>query len=192
LDHPYLSSQLRFTSSPLETDLEVTGIPTVEFWVNATVPLADLFVSLQCVQENGISCYVTEGNLRLQHRHYHNGESGAEHPIYQPSLDYLPMRTFSQIDSSKDLSKFQLAWMDLLPVSFLFKKGQRIRIAVYGADIKHFTPTATEPYNLCLRAIDEPLPETGFVMKPSDDDTNNSLLVVPREVYCSQLHLPIL
>ena len=199
MDSPLLAAQLRFTSAPLDTDLEVTGIPTIEFWVSSTNPQADLFVSLQCVQENGVSCYVTEGCLRLMHRYYHNGQKDSKCPIYQPPLDYLPMRTFTQSDSCKDLSKFQLAFVDLLPVSYGYKKGQRIRIAIYGADNVHFTPVAKEPYSLNIRAINsDPLTEGGgvTVIKPGDDDDNSSadsmLISIPRHVYCSKLYLPVM
>jgi len=201
MDHPSLSSQLRFTSAPLVSDMEVTGIPTIEFWVSSSNPSADLFVSLQCVQENGVSCYVTEGCLRLMHRYYHNGQKDADSvtPCDHLPLDYLPVRSFNKCDSTQDVSKFQLAWVDMLPVSFLFRKGQRIRVAVYGADIVNFTPVAKESYKLNLRTIKEPMAEQVNHVIGVDNDSNNDgnndsnakLPDIPRDVYCSKLFLPV-
>ena len=93
---------------------------------------------------------------------------------YHLPLDYLPVRTFFEEDSLNDGSASELElelereeerikyekaggddeeeiWFELQPVSFMFKKNQRIRLAVYGADYPHFSPATKEPYSLRIR-----------------------------------------
>jgi hypothetical protein len=64
-----------------------------------------------------------------------------------------PSATPSQ--SQSPLSNAELAWIELQPTSFLVKTGQRIRVAVFGADVGHFKPATYFPYDLHLSLLGE-------------------------------------
>jgi putative CocE/NonD family hydrolase len=124
---------LTYTSEPLTTDTEVTGHPIVTLHVRADAPDAGLFVYLEDVDANGAVDYVTEGQLRALHRKL----STAQPPYVQP----MPYRSFLAADAA-ELSKETPAEIaiDLLPVSYLFRQGHRIRISIAGADKDNFAP----------------------------------------------------
>lgn len=147
-DHHSLN-HLRFTSLPLEEDMEVTGFPTVALWISTDEIDADLFVSLQCLDTSGKSIYVTEGCLKMKQRKCSNlagAMPDVEAPMGAPTL---PERSFLRKDLLESaLTSPELIWFPLVPTSFLFRKGQCIRIAIYGSDKSNFTSAATKTFNL--------------------------------------------
>jgi len=42
----------------------------------------------------------------------------------------------------------ELVWLTMQPVSFLFKRSQRVQLAIYGSDVTHFAPCADKTYDL--------------------------------------------
>jgi predicted acyl esterase len=90
------------------------------------------------VDEDGDSNYVTEGLLRALHR-----KISKEEPLY---ISPIPFRSFM----SKDAMPLVIGepaeiTFDLLPTSYLFRKGHRIRVAISGADASHFVPLFPDP-----------------------------------------------
>jgi putative CocE/NonD family hydrolase len=122
---------LCYTSSPLPRDTEVTGHPIITLFISSDSTDASVFVYLEDVDETGHVTYVTEGVLRALHRKL------SDKP--PPYPDVTPYRSFKRIDS-KLLVPNQIAALtfDLLPTSYLFKQGHRLRIASSGADRDHF------------------------------------------------------
>ena len=216
-------NHLRFTSSVLAEDMEVTGICTVELQLQlqlasgaastaAAGPIGadsshthggspghghgpghgpdhgyghgpgdgaslrglghtdldrngDVYVSLQCVQENGSAAYVTEGCLRLKHRKFElaanllrrglsASQAALERIPHQLPAPYLPVRTYESCDVAgagvTAAPVIESVLIEMLPTSFLFKKGQRVRLALYGADVGHFQAGRAEPFDLRL------------------------------------------
>jgi predicted acyl esterase len=90
------------------------------------------------VDENGKVTYVTEGELRALHRKI------SEDP--QPYSNVVPYHSFKRKDG-KPLKPGKVTELvfDLLPTSYLFKKGHSIRIALASADKDHFAPSAFAP-----------------------------------------------
>ncbi len=91
------------------------------------------------MDKNGNVHYVTEGVFRAVHRKISEEK--------QPYKDVVPYHTFLKKDA-QPLIPDEVAELkfDLLPVSYLFKKGHKIRIAISGADADHFRPmTNSEP-----------------------------------------------
>ncbi|GIV33073.1 MAG: putative serine esterase [Chitinophagales bacterium] len=128
-----------FDSEPLQHEMEVTGQPIVSFYISCSVPDAGLFVYLQDVDENGKTTYVTEGQFRLLHR-----KVSEEQPPYKDD-PHLPYHSFLRKDGSPMVpGKVEEVSFELLPVSYLFKKGHRIRISLSGADRDHFTPVGPD------------------------------------------------
>ncbi len=122
---------LSYTSPPLTRDTEVTGHPIVTLYISSDKTDAQVFVYLEDVDESGRVAYVTEGLLRAMHRKIAEGKA----PYNTPA----PFRTFTKADAAP-LVPGEVAELkfDLLPVSYLFKKGHALRITVSGADKDHF------------------------------------------------------
>jgi putative CocE/NonD family hydrolase len=125
---------LTYTTSPLETEVEVTGHPVAHLWLTMDAPDLDVFVYLEEVDGGGRSTYITEGILRASHRQLskapYNNLGLPYHSHYKSDLAPIPPG-----------EPVELVF-DLLPTSYLFRSGHRIRIAVTCADADNFeTPT---------------------------------------------------
>ncbi len=132
IDRPYEGHQLlSYTSKLLEQDTEVTGHPIVTMFLSTTTHDATVFVYLEDIDKTGDVTYVTEGLLRALHRKVVNA------PKHFPKG--IPYRTFTRQNSSPlipgEVAKLSYA---LLPTSYQFKKGHRIRVTIAGADKDHF------------------------------------------------------
>ncbi|UCD59316.1 MAG: CocE/NonD family hydrolase [Candidatus Hydrogenedentota bacterium] len=129
---------LCYTSEPLSEDMEVTGHPVVRLHASSTADDGNFFVYLEDVDQAGRVVYVTEGQLRALHRKLSN-----EQPPYR---DVVPYRTFKRKDAMP-LVPGEVAELvfDLLPTSYLFKKGHSVRVAIAGADKDHFALMKADP-----------------------------------------------
>lgn len=137
---------LVFETEPLTRDLEVTGTPVVRLRLASTHEDGAVFCYLEDVEEGAalpgqasgtLVRYVTEGQLRLIHRQL------AEDPPYAV---FGPHHDFRQ-DSARPMPPgvFQDLAISLEPVSALFKKGHRIRLAIAGADRHQFARYPEDP-----------------------------------------------
>ena len=129
---------LLYTSAPLDEDTEVTGHPVVTLYASSTADDGNFFAYLQDVAPDGHAAYVTEGQLRALHR-----KLSDEQPPYPHAVPY---RTFKKKDAMP-LVPGEVARLtfDLLPTSYLFKKGHSVRIAIAGADKDHFALMRIDP-----------------------------------------------
>jgi putative CocE/NonD family hydrolase len=128
---------LTYTTSPLKTDVEVTGHPVVHLWLTTDAPDLDVFVYLEEVDRNGKSAYITEGTLRASHRKLSqapfNNLGLPYHSHYQSDLVPIPAGEPVELVFS------------LLPTSYQFHKGSRIRITVVCADADNFDTPVIDP-----------------------------------------------
>ena len=131
-DRPHEINQLlSYTSTPLEQDMEVTGHPIISIYLSSTTTDATVFAYLEDIDETGEVAYVTEGMLRALHRKVINP------PKYFPKG--IPYRTFTRQNKSPLIpGEVAILSFDLLPTSYQFKKGHRIRLAIAGTDKDHF------------------------------------------------------
>lgn len=122
---------LTYTSAPLDRPLEVTGHPVMTLFVESSASDGTFFVYLEDVDEHGRVALVTEGQLRAIHRR----RSAAAAPY----RDVVRYRTFKRGDA-RPLVSGEIAELtiDLLPTSYLFDRGHRLRVAIAGADASHF------------------------------------------------------
>lgn len=129
---------LTYTSDPLDRPVEVTGHPAVTLYVTSTARDGTFFVYLEDVDPRGRVGYVTEGQLRAIHRPLADAES--------PYRQMVPYRTFKRSDA-RPLAAGETAELvfDLLPTSYLFERGHRVRIAIAGADASHFAVLSGGP-----------------------------------------------
>jgi hypothetical protein len=139
-DYPDLrahdSRALTYTTSPLQTDVNVTGHPVVHLWLTTDAPDLDVFTYLEEVDTSGRSTYLTEGDLRASHRKLNQA------PFNNFGLPYNShLQTDQQLVPTGE--PFNLAF-SLLPTSYQFHAGNRIRITVAFADAGNFdTPVLT-------------------------------------------------
>jgi hypothetical protein len=121
---------LHYTSAPLDAPAELTGHVTAQLLVTASETDAALYVYLTEVLADGSCRYVTEGTLRALHR-----EGLSTSPDYVASW---PVNTFDRA-SAKLLVPGEPARLTfaLLPVSWTFAAGSRIRLSIGGSDFGH-------------------------------------------------------
>ena len=124
---------LVYDTPPLESDIEITGHPVVHLYIRSSVTDGHFFVYLETVDPDGRVRLLTDGQLRGLHR--------------KVSEDAPPYRMFGPYHSLKEKDALPLVpseaaeiAFDLFPISVLLKKGQRIRLAIAGADADVFSP----------------------------------------------------
>jgi putative CocE/NonD family hydrolase len=122
---------LTYTSEPLAKPLEVTGHPQLLLFVASTATDGAFFGYLEDVGPEGAVTYVTEGMLRALHRKLAPGSS--------PLAALVPAHSYRRADALP-LVPGEVAELrfGLLPTSYVFRAGHRIRLALAGADRDHF------------------------------------------------------
>jgi putative CocE/NonD family hydrolase len=127
---------LVYESAPLEIALEVTGHPVLRLVLRADGPDAAVFAYLEDVDPRGRVGYVSEGQLRALHRQLRAADEA-------PYVQTVPVHSFLRADARPLVSgeSAELVF-DLLPLSHLFRRGHRIRLALAGGDRDQF---ATPP-----------------------------------------------
>ena len=133
---------LSFTSEVLSKDVEVTGHPIFDLFMSFDKNDGSVFVYLEDIDEVGTAHYVTEGILRATHR------AIQETSLYKevgPAISHkrkhaLPVKVGEVIELKADM----------IPTSYLFQEGHRIRISLAGADIDHFEILHPDGYNFEL------------------------------------------
>ncbi len=120
---------ITYTSSPLEDDLTVVGAPIVTLNVLSTAPDGEFHVSLQRVDADGKSHFVTEGKLKASHRVL------TEAPYDTFGLPWHDRRKHV-VEATPPLNEQEATELKLWlsPTAFTFEKGSRLRVAIVGAD----------------------------------------------------------
>jgi putative CocE/NonD family hydrolase len=129
---------LVYDTPPLDIDVEVTGHPIVTLYIRSNQEDAQLFVYLEDINPTSDVYYVTEGVFHVLHR-----KISDERPLYDVPV---PHHTFRQRDSQL-LVPGEVAEVvfDLQPISYLFKMGHAIRLAIAGADKDNFSLEPSKP-----------------------------------------------
>jgi len=122
---------LCYDSQLLTADMIVTGHPSVKLFLKSDGGDCCLFVYLEDVSPDGFVRYATEGQLLCGNR-VDTGSSCTLKTV-------LPAPTFCKADYHP-LAKGAVTEVDIamLPMSYQFKKGHRIRLSIAGADKDHF------------------------------------------------------
>lgn len=141
---------LSYTGAPLDSDMEVTGHPFAELHFACSERDCAFFLYVSDVTPDGKSVYVTEGVFRALHR------KPGELPAKVPSTG--PAHSFNHADAellSPGVPAF--AAFELLPTSYLFRKGHRIRMSLAASDSDHFTriPDGRPPRITLFRSRDK-------------------------------------
>jgi putative CocE/NonD family hydrolase len=122
---------IAYVSAPLNSAMEVTGHPVLTLYLASSATDADVFAYLEDVGPDGRITYVTEGWLKARHRKELPQEQA---PYWMDG----PHHSFRRADASPLVpgEPAQLRF-DLLPTSYLFRAGHRIRLSIAGADKDH-------------------------------------------------------
>ncbi len=136
-DYPDLGkrhkSALHYDTGPLDADIEVTGHPIAHLFLRTNEKEADVFVYLEDIAPDGRTQYVTEGQLRASHRRVVEPEDGL--------VCATPYHSFRRAQASPlEPGSPALLTIALLPTSYRFVRGHRMRLVVTGADVDHFAP----------------------------------------------------
>jgi len=130
---------LVYETAPLAADTEVTGHPVADLWVSSDRSDGDFYVYLTDVDEKGRSLYVTEGQLRAGWHRLHNDDDQARGAVnIRPDLPWHGYRKGGYEKNSLAGGRVLNLRFDLMPTSWVFRKGHRIRVAVAGADFPDF------------------------------------------------------
>ena len=118
---------LTYTGVPLVEDVEIAGDPVARLALASTSTDGVVIVYLEQVTPSGGVIYLTEGALRIVHR-----KIAAE---ILPALSSDPLHTYLATDSSPMTpGKAETIEIALAPIAARLHKGDRIRIAIAGAD----------------------------------------------------------
>jgi len=127
---------LTYTTPPLESDMDVTGHPVVDLWFVTEASDLDFFVYLEEVGGSR-STYITQGNLRASHRTLSkapfNNLGLPYHRHYKSDLAPIPAGEPAELV------------FDLMPTSYMFRAGNRIRVTITCADADNLETPAIDP-----------------------------------------------
>lgn len=128
-----------YNSPTLSENIEITGHPSITLYTDVSNSDVAFFVYLEDIDESGNAHYLTEGEFRAIHR------NGACNLGYK---DMVTPYTYKSNDACQlKTTETNKVEFDLLPISYLFKKGHSIRVAISCADNDHYkniTPNGTE------------------------------------------------
>jgi putative CocE/NonD family hydrolase len=110
----YRQDILRYSTEPLDEDMEIAGNPEVALYASSSAPDTDLFVRLVDDDPSGLAMEVCYGMVRARHRN---------------SLDKEELLTPNRV------FEFRIR-MGI--TACRFKKGHRIRLEICGSDFPNF------------------------------------------------------
>lgn len=122
---------LVYEAAPFEEPTEVTGHPLVKLFLSCSEPDAAVILYLEDVAPDGTVVNVTEGHMRLSHRNL------ASEP---PDFWHLGPFHSGRRSECGPVARGEVVELDfdLLPVSWLFRAGHAVRVAIAGGDKDNF------------------------------------------------------
>ena len=137
---------LTFTSAPLEDDLEVTGPIVLKLFASSTAIDTQFIVKLSDQQpqdeaarqtgEQPAFIPVSKGWLKASHREKDEERSTPTRPFYT--------HTNPQPLTPGEVYEFDI---EVLPISYVFKKGHRIRLELANGDLPATDGVFSHPYH---------------------------------------------
>ena len=144
---------LTFTSAPLEADLEVTGPIVLELYASSSAIDTQFIVKLtdqhpqdaaaRAKGEQPAYTPVSKGWLKASHREKDLQRSTPTRPFYT--------HTNPQPITPGEIYQFDI---EVLPISYVFKKGHRIRLELANGDSPATDGVFSHPYHPSLMGTD--------------------------------------
>lgn len=119
-----------WTSAPLDRATEVTGHASARIWLTSEAKDAAVILYLEDIGPDGEARYVTEGQLRAIFRR--TAPAPANYPQFGPWHPCGEGDAEPLVPGEPALLEIQL-----MPTSWLFRPGHRIRLALAAADRDH-------------------------------------------------------
>ncbi|OGV19838.1 MAG: hypothetical protein A2X47_12550 [Lentisphaerae bacterium GWF2_38_69] len=140
---------LIYATPPFEEDFEICGSAVISLYIKSNITDIQLFVYISDMRSEGNRVHITEGIFRTIHKNINN--------LQAPYEVLYPTHTFLRKDASF-LSPLEpnLVSFDLLPVSYLIKKGHSLRIRITGSDKDNFEIIGTSPEITLCHGMDFP------------------------------------
>jgi putative CocE/NonD family hydrolase len=115
-----------YAGQPLKVDTELTGTPVADLWISSTAPEQPVFAYLEDVAPDGAVTVISEGRQRVSLRKVVKAPWDTIGAPWRRARqeDHQPLKAGEPVKVS----------FDLLAVSYVFKAGHSIRVAVAGAD----------------------------------------------------------
>jgi hypothetical protein len=117
---------LTYTTSPLGSDVEVTGHPAAHLWVTSTAKDGYFLLYLEEVDQAGVSHYVSDGVIRASHR-----ALSSQSPWDEMGVPYH--RSYIRDYAELPNHPVELVF-NLFPISHVFHKGNRMRVTITCSD----------------------------------------------------------
>lgn len=148
-----------YGSAPFDRDMELTGHAIADLLIASSEADASILCYLSEVEADGTVRYVTEGMLRALHR-----REAPHPPEYRCTW---PFRSFRREDAAPlTPGAAERIRIPLLPTSWVFRQGSRLRFSIAGTDADHMkqVPHGRPPVlTLALGASALDLPLRPFV-----------------------------
>ena len=131
-----------FTGPVLADDTEITGHPIADLWISSSTPDARVFAYLEEVAPDGGVTVVTEGRLQASLRRRQT-----------PPWNFLGlpwMRSYAEDAEAPVPGQAAELVFDMLPASYVFRRGYRMQITVTGADWRERGRPDSGPITLTL------------------------------------------
>ena len=129
IDDTFWKTGMSFATAPLSADTEVTGHPVAHVWLASTAADADVVARIDDVAPDGTAQYVgVEGKLRASMR------ALATAPYENLGLPWHPGTEASRQPLQPGVP-VELTF-DLMPLSYVFKAGHRIRVTLQFSDAR--------------------------------------------------------
>jgi putative CocE/NonD family hydrolase len=110
-----------YATPRLRKPLTVVGPSSVDLWLRSSALDTDLQVTLSEIRPDGQETYVQSGYLRASHRKLDEAASTPTHPV----------QTHLQADAEDmPAGEFVPVRVEMYAVSYVFRKGSRIRVSV--------------------------------------------------------------
>jgi putative CocE/NonD family hydrolase len=118
---------LTYTGAPLASEIEIAGDPIAHLNLSTTAQDGEVVVYLEDVRAGSV-VYLSEGVLRLSHRKLAS-------PGGPPDQSSDPLHTYLSADEADMVpGRAEDLEISLSPIASVFRKGDRIRVAIAGAD----------------------------------------------------------
>jgi putative CocE/NonD family hydrolase len=130
---------LTYTSAPLSANLKTTGTPVLHLFASSSATDGYFFAFLEEVEDQaGVSHYVTNGAIKA---------SCGDISIKFPWTDLgIPYHRCYDVDA-QPLTPYQPVELilDFYPTSYIFRRGNRIRVTITGSLQSNFARMREEP-----------------------------------------------
>jgi putative CocE/NonD family hydrolase len=133
------SKGLTYTSTRLTSNLQITGIPVLHLWVSSSSADGYFFAFLEEVDSRtNISKYVSNGMIKASFRNL-----STQFPWADLGIPYH--RCFAEDSQPLERNRPEELVFDFYPTSYIFQRGNRIRVTITGSLQSNYSGMAEDP-----------------------------------------------